>query len=73
MKERKTSLKWLDSLGDIDWDRTYTAESGLIRAGDMFTSWATHDQLHLRQLIELHRGYTEFQANPYQIEYAGQW
>ena len=73
IKERQTSLKWLDSLGEVDWDRAYTAQFGSISSGDMFTSWATHDQLHLRQLIELHRSYTELQANPYQIEYAGLW
>jgi hypothetical protein len=73
LKERKASLEWLDSLGRVAWDKVYPAEFGSISAGDMFCSWVTHDQLHLRQLVELHRGYTELQAKPYQIEYAGQW
>ena len=73
MKERRASLEWLQSLGRVDLDRVHRSDFGSINAGDMFTSWGTHDQLHLRQLIELHRGYTELQAKPYRIEYAGSW
>jgi hypothetical protein len=73
LEERRVSLEWLDSLGQFDWDEVYQAKFGPISAGDMFCSWAAHDQLHLRQLIELHRGFTELQVKPYQIEYAGQW
>ena len=73
LKERRSSLGWLETLGDIDWDKVYQAKFGPISAGDMFCSWAAHDQLHLRQLVELHRSYTELQVKPYQIDYAGAW
>lgn len=73
LKERRVSLEWLNSLDQLDWNKVYQAKFGPISAGDMFCSWAAHDQLHLRQLIELQRGYTELQTKPYQIEYAGKW
>jgi hypothetical protein len=73
LKERRVSLEWLNSLEKLDWNKVYQAKFGPISAGDMFCSWAAHDQLHLRQLIELQRGYTELQIMPYQIEYAGKW
>ncbi len=71
--ERQVSLRWLESQGEIDWDHEHTSEFGSMRAGDMFSAWVTHDQLHLRQLVELHRGYTELQAAPYALDYAGEW
>ena len=73
LKERRVSVEWLDSLGRFDWDKVYQAKFGPISAGDMFCSWAAHDQLHLRQLLELHRAYTELQVKPYETDYAGQW
>ena len=73
LRERRVSLEWLDSIGQFDAEKIYQAKFGAISAGDMLCSWAAHDQLHLRQLIELHRSFTEVQVKPYQVEYAGQW
>jgi hypothetical protein len=73
LEERRASLEWLQSLGSVDWDTEHRSDFGSMTAGDMFASWVTHDQLHLRQLVELHRDYTKIQARPYQIEYAGPW
>lgn len=73
LDERKSSLKWLGSLEKPDWNSTYTSPFGLMSAGDMFSSWVTHDHLHMRQLVELHRFLTEFHADPYKMDYAGQW
>jgi hypothetical protein len=73
LEERRASLEWLQSLGSVDWDTELISDFGSMTAGDMFASWVTHDQLHLRQLVELHRDYTKIQARPYQIEYAGPW
>ena len=73
LAERKDSLAWLESLGALNWDIDYTSPFGSILAGDMVASWVTHDQLHMRQLVELHRAYTELQAGPYRMDYAGQW
>lgn len=72
-RERATSIAWLDSLEGIDWATRYTNQYGSMRAGDMFAAWVAHDQLHLRQLVELHRAYTELAAKPYELVYAGDW
>ena len=73
LTERQNSLAWLQSLSNPNWQATYQAPFGPITAGDMFTSWVTHDQLHMRQLIELHRLHTETAAAPYNMRYAGIW
>ena len=72
-KERDASLEWLHSLKNPDWDKAYQAPFGVIRAGDMFVAWVTHDHLHMRQLVELQRALTEREAAPYQLRYAGEW
>ena len=46
---------------------------GRLSAGDMLTSWAAHDLLHLRQLVELRFAYLARQARPYSLDYAGEW
>ena len=66
LEERNGSLEWLESLGSPDWDTLYTSEYGSMRAGDMFTSWVTHDHIHLRQLIGLHHAYAIAQGNAIQ-------
>jgi len=71
--ERKQSLVWLQTVEDVDWNKTYEAPFGPIRAGDMFISWVTHDHLHLRQLVELHRALALAKFTPYTSRYAGEW
>lgn len=73
LQERQTSLEWLRSLDAPDWDATYRASWGAIRAGDMFGAWVAHDLLHMRQLIELHYAWTTYQLQPYSVRYAGEW
>jgi hypothetical protein len=73
LAERRASLQWLDALEGPDWDAAYQAPWGVVRAGDMFAAWVTHDQLHMRQLVELHRALTERHAEPYELGYAGDW
>jgi hypothetical protein len=46
---------------------------GTIRGGDMLAAWVAHDQLHMRQLVELHRAYAGQMAAPYVLDYAGNW
>jgi hypothetical protein len=72
-RERVKSLAWLRGLKNVDWDITYKSKFGSMRAGDMFTSWATHDNLHIRQLVELRRWHIERISKPYSIRYAGDW
>jgi len=73
LNERATSLEWLGKLANPNWHAAYEAHFGRITAGDIFASWVAHDQLHMRQLIELHRALTLHNAEPYQLEYAGTW
>lgn len=71
--ERKNSLEWLQGLSDANWETTYTSQFGSMKAGDMFTSWVAHDNLHIRQLTELRRNRIERITKPYDIQYAGDW
>ena len=71
--ERAQSLEWLKSLESADWEITHTDEYGSITAGEMFSCWVAHDNLHIRQLVELRRARIEKITQPYPIEYAGEW
>jgi hypothetical protein len=71
--ERRASLTWLRGLIAPKWEAEVSSQFGSMRAGDMFCAWVTHDQLHMRQLVELHRAYTVKLADPYHLDYAGEW
>jgi len=71
--ERQKSLGWLQEIAGSDWGITYTSEYGSVSAGEMFSCWVAHDNLHLRQLIELRRARIERITKPYPLEYAGDW
>ncbi len=71
--ERRKSLEWLKGLSNVDWDTTYTSPFGSMSAGEMFASWVAHDNLHIRQLVELRRARIERLTAPYDIQYAGDW
>jgi DinB family protein len=71
--ERQKSLDWLMEMSDADWKTLYTSQYGSTSAGEMFACWVAHDNLHLRQLVELRRMKIENIARPYNLEYAGDW
>jgi len=71
--ERAKSLDWLKGLEGADWKITHTDEYGSIEAGEMFSCWVAHDNLHIRQLVELRRAHIERITQPYDIQYAGEW
>jgi hypothetical protein len=71
--ERQQSLAWLEGLQDPDWQKTYTTPYRTISAGEMFACWVAHDNLHIRQLVELRRRRLETITKPYNLEYAGDW
>lgn len=71
--ERRKSLEWLKGLSNTDWDVTYTAPFATIPAGEMFACWIAHDNLHIRQLVELRRHRIEIITKPYSVAYAGDW
>jgi hypothetical protein len=69
--ERSKSLEWLKGIPNSDWDITYTSEYGSVSAGEMFSCWIAHDNLHIRQFVELRRHRIESITKPYPLEYAG--
>lgn len=71
--ERHASLAWLNGLVAPDWQSQHVSPFGTMRAGDMLASWVAHDQLHLRQLVGLRRARAVRLAEPYSLEYGGQW
>jgi hypothetical protein len=72
--EREKSVAWLMELSQPDWSSKATPPwGGDITAGDMLSSWLTHDILHLRQLIELRYQITKSRCKPYDVGYAGEW
>lgn len=73
LAERRKSLAWLRGLAAPDWQASVTVPFGTFFAGDILTAWAAHDLLHLRQLVELHWAYTVQAAQPYHVNYAGEW
>lgn len=73
LDERAASLEWLHSLENPNWNATCNTPFGTMRAGDMFVAWVTHDQLHLRQLVELHHQLTVEMSRPFNLDYAGSW
>jgi len=71
--ERNKSLDWLKGLENADWKASHTASFGTMTAGDMFASWVAHDNLAIRQLVELRRARLERITKPHNIDYAGEW
>jgi hypothetical protein len=73
LAEREDSLRWLSDLNAVDWDTSYQAPFGPIKAGDLLTAWAAHDLLHMRQLVEIRYAVLMEEAEPYGVPYAGPW
>lgn len=71
--ERSRSLDWLKGLSNADWNKSFQAKWGTLKAGDMLVSWVAHDNLTVRQLTELRRRRIEDMAKPYDVAYAGEW
>jgi hypothetical protein len=72
-RERGKSLRWLRGLEGADWRTRYRSKWGSMTAVDMFASWVAHDNLHIRQLVELRRARIEKIAKARHIQYAGDW
>lgn len=79
LAERQRSLAWLQALSSPDWDTSLTLRFGpdqvpfQLSAGDALAAWVAHDNLHMRQLVELRRARLLRMATPYNVEYAGGW
>ncbi|MBC7809516.1 MAG: DinB family protein [Burkholderiales bacterium] len=73
LAERSKSLAFLRGLDSADWNASHMTEFGERKAGQLLGSWVAHDNLHMRQLVELRRAKVEKISGPYDILYAGDW
>ncbi|MDX1577518.1 MAG: DinB family protein [Gemmatimonadota bacterium] len=73
LRERRESLRWLESLSNVDWDATYEHPRGPLRAGDLMAAWVAHDVLHLRQIAYTVHALLGQNVSPYTTRYAGDW
>lgn len=73
LAERTISLAWMKTLGNEDWSTRYTSPFGSMSAGEIFASWVAHDNLQIRQLVELRRRHIERITGGIDISYAGDW
>jgi hypothetical protein len=71
--ERNQSLEGLSKLPNPNWETTCTSGYGSEGAGEIFSCWVAHDNLHPRRLVELRRVKIETITQPYNLEYAGDW
>jgi hypothetical protein len=73
LSERKESVKWLRSLNNPDWNKTYNhPKFGDMSAKQFLASWLAHDYLHIRQITKLKYDYLK-QISSENISYAGEW
>ena len=73
LAEREKSLAWLKGLSTPDWEAEHVDQFGSMKAGEMFASWVAHDNLHIRQLVELRRVRIVSLTAPFDVGYAGEW
>ncbi len=72
--QRRASLAWLRSLSNPDWSLAHEHPAlGRLRAGDLLTAWAAHDQLHLRQIAKRLFELIQKNAPDFSTRYAGAW
>jgi hypothetical protein len=72
--ERAKSLEWLHDLRTPDWTSTHTfPQVGAMTAGRMLACWLAHDQLHIRQMAELHHLWVGHLVGADALDYAGPW
>lgn len=74
LKERQSSIIWLQTLVSPNWELSRAHPAGYsLRAGDLLLSWLAHDYLHIRQLTKLRFDYASVLLGPYSSLYAGEW
>ena len=73
LAERRKSLVFLKGLESANWNVSHVTPYGERKAGELLGSWVAHDNLHMRQLVELRRIRLQKISSPYDIGYAGDW
>jgi len=72
--ERSRSIGVLRALPDPLWATAHPhPKFGPIGAGDLLTSWAAHDALHLRQIAKRIFELAQRDGAPFKSDYAGNW
>jgi hypothetical protein len=73
--ERAASIQWLRGLGrDADWSKAHPHPTlPPLSAGDLLTSWAAHDALHLRQIAKRMHQIARRDGGEFSAQYAGEW
>ena len=72
-KERESSLIWLKSLENANWNNSFEhPKLGTMSAKYFLNNWLAHDYLHIRQIVKLKFDYlnNQFEEN---LDYAGIW
>jgi hypothetical protein len=71
---RRESVAWLRGLRGPAWSNAYEhPKLGPLRAGEVFTAWAAHDALHLRQIAKRLYQMADRDGGEYGPGYAGAW
>ena len=73
IEERETSINWLKTLKNVDWDLSFEhPKLGTMTAKYFLNNWLAHDYLHIRQVIKLKY---DFLKNGFKndLNYAGNW
>lgn len=74
LRERKASLEWLASLGEINQNARHSGNGYRgtpLRAGDILSSWIAHDLFHIRQMSLLQWDLLQRKSEPYSPDYSG--
>lgn len=71
--EREASVKWLASLGDVNWKSVHHhPKLGAMSAEKFLANWVEHDLLHIRQVLNLQHHYLAH-TTMQDLSYAGNW
>jgi hypothetical protein len=73
LDERETSIQWLASLQNPNWDSFFVhPELGEMSANLFLSNWLVHDYLHIRQINRLKFEYLKTMTTS-SLDYAGTW
>jgi hypothetical protein len=65
---------WLKGMSPPNREFEYTDPFGSMKAVEMFAAWVAHDNLHIRQLVELRYGsIVRLTTEPFDVGCAGEW
>jgi len=74
VRERAFSVNCLRGMHNPNWESTHLhPKLPPLRAGDLLTSWAAHDALHLRQIAKRMHQLAQRDGGEFSARYAGEW